>query len=1056
MPPADKTAQSSADALALPGSEIERLLCLGRDGALDDLQVAAADAWAMQLPSLASFAAWPDPAPRAKICIATEQIAGPVRNGGIGNTYASLALMLAKAGFDVTALYLRGSTVETHTIEYWIEDYAQKGVTLVPVPNYAAHEKLQTGADGWLHAPYNMLRWLIDNPMDVVHVSEWRGSAYLCLQAKRQGLAFAETLFVVKTSSPWMWNRLYGGHFVEKIDDLVKIQAERQSVELADVVVGGSLHLLRWMASQGYALPRPRTFVQPNVVTFDRLEPLMAERHLAGGTRVPIDEIVFFGRLELRKGLFVFCQAIRRLIRKGVALPPRITFMGKEGGRMPSHPDLEIGDYLRMVSADWPTQVQILTEFQQYDAVKYLLSGPRLAVMPSIIENSSMAVYEAAICGIPCVASDVGGNAELIVAEDHGHVLCDPHPVALGDRLEEALQLGGYVPRPSFDNTENLRIWQCFHRQLGGSLREDLLAQTRPAEPDAVPDGAAAATSVCIYCTGDLPALAATLASLAAQTSRPHEVLLGIDSERSDIVDEARALAGMQGITVRVVEAYDLDAGAAFDLLAREASGDFVHFLWEGATVVPDALATLQHAAHASGAHLLAYLHRLRSAGAPGAGASGGGAQIGGTQGKDALRAIVLGSVPDQFFRTDIRELPLFVRRTAYLQIGGFSADYRLIGHDHELVMRAMAAGLRCETVMRDLGTILNRPADWLRKAGYDIATSNFRAIRPFLSAAPLAMRDLLLYTRGAASARKPAAGAARPSGAPISVASPGAAAAARRPAPTPAAKPPAAPATRPPAAKSPATKPPAGKLRGPSDGAQLPPSDQLVRMLAARKVRQRDEVVGQFLGIHEGRIYGWAANLGTPGQPVDVALTVEGETTRLSAKHRFAEWADLPREAARNGFTFDMPKAYWSNEDGTHLSLIVAGSELVLASGVAVPPGIELDRVGVAGMCEGARDGTLTGWASFPEEPDRVVELAAYVDGAFLARFDADLPHPKTVHGRGGFQLPIPDALLGDSKVQIDLVMAETGIPMPNSPFSVTAQRFSVGRLAKVWKFGK
>ena len=192
-------------------------------------------------------------------------------------------------------------------------------------------------------------------------------------------------------------------------------------------------------------------------------------------------------------------------------------------------------------------------------------------------------------------------------------------------------------------------------------------------------------------------------------------------------------LAAAHGLTVRVIEAFDLDAGAGFDLLARAATGEHLLFLWDGATLVPDALATLHHAAQASGAQLLSYFHRVE------------GGQVAGLP---VLRGVVLGSVTDQFFRADHRELPLFVRADAYTQLGGFSSDYRVTGHDHELVMRAMLAGLRCETVLRELGAIRHRSADWMRMAGYDIAACHFRAIRPLLSGTPLALRDMLLHAR--------------------------------------------------------------------------------------------------------------------------------------------------------------------------------------------------------------------------------------------------------------------------------------------------------------------
>jgi glycosyltransferase involved in cell wall biosynthesis len=714
-------------------NDVERLLCSAApEGQLDALLPRADEAWETRLPGLETFGEWPEGERQTRICIATEQIMGPVRNGGIGNTYGALAIMLAKAGFDTTVLYLRGTKVETDTIEHWIEHYAQRGVKLVPCPDYAAAEGLTSNANRWLRVPYNMMRHLIEHPMDVVHVSEWRGTAYLSLLAKRQGLAFQNTLFLVKTSSPWMWNRLYGSHTLERADDLVKIHAERCSVEMGDVVIGGSLHLLRWMKSQGYALPQGRSFVQPNVATFDKLEPLMDSRAQPRGERMPIDEIVFFGRLEARKGLFIFCQAIRRLIRKGVTLPGRITFMGKPGGRMPSHPDYDPIDYIREVSRSWPVEIEILTDFQQYDAVKYLLDGARLAVMPSIIENSSMAVYEAAICGIPCVATDVGGNSELIDPADHAAVLCKPHPASLGDKLEEVLRLGGLVPRPSFDNTANVETWRRFHRQLGGPLREDLLDRVRPARPA----GGASTAAVAIYYTGDQAALEETLASLAQQDDALSEVLIALDAEEAGAREAALAALSHHTFAHRVVDAFDLDAGAAFNRLARETDAARVLFLWEGARLNPGALATLVRCGESAQAQVLNYLHRDRS-------------ETGSKARPGKLRATVISGPTDSFLWNDLVEVPLMVDRAAFLDLGGFTTDYRVLGYESEFIARAQLAGLTCQTVMAELGSIRAHSPAWMQQRGYDLAASSFRLIRPMLAATPLGIRDLLLLSRG-------------------------------------------------------------------------------------------------------------------------------------------------------------------------------------------------------------------------------------------------------------------------------------------------------------------
>lgn len=829
-------------------SELERLLCGPRiEGSLEDVAPRIEDAWDFHLPDLSVLPRGQEPWRKLRCCIATEDIAGPIRNGGIGTTYAALAELLAQLDHDSTILYLRGAEVETGDLEHWVEHYAAKGVRFVPVPDYATQEGFSSHADRWLRSPYNMMRYLQDNPMDVVHVSEWRGCGYFSLMAKRQGIAFANTLFVVKTSSPWMWNRLYGAEPVEKVDDLAKIHAERRSVELADIVVGGSLHLLRWMSSQGYRIPRGRAFVQPNVVSFAHLRDLLKKRGVERGARMPFNEIVFFGRLEGRKGLFVFCQAIERLLRQGVTLPPTITFMGKEGRRLTSRPDLTVLQYIAETTRDWPTKVKILTEYQQYQALDYLLDGPRLAVMPSVIENSSMAIYEAAICGVPCVASDVGGNMELVDKADWPHIFCKPHPLSLGDKLAEAIALGGYVPRPSFDNDANLETWRCFHDDLARGLQEQLLAAIDPPEADdlideadyddqadyddSVPeddealedepprpgdpgararagaprnwvqgvisgltrlwsppksdddeqfiqslrrartaDGAIAprasalepaaapegpqTISVCIYVGGAPGALRATLNSIVGQTAPPEDIWLALDADGPDPAPAIRALNAELGLDCRVVEAFDLDAGAAFNRAAEAAAGSHILFLWEGATLRPDALAILGRVAYRRDADVLTYMHRSPGRDAPSHGAKPG-----------ALNLQLMSSVSDAFYRQDVSPAPVMVRRAAFEQLGGFTQDHRQLGHEVELMARAQLLGLVCETVMSELGGAVGPHADWLARRGYDEAASRFRVIRPLLAASPLAVRELMLTAKGlqARAQARPAAKAKAP-----------------------------------------------------------------------------------------------------------------------------------------------------------------------------------------------------------------------------------------------------------------------------------------------------
>jgi glycosyltransferase involved in cell wall biosynthesis len=67
-------------------------------------------------------------------------------------------------------------------------------------------------------------------------------------------------------------------------------------------------------------------------------------------------------------------------------------------------------------------------------------------IVPSIpcagvIEATSLAVIESFACGVPVIASDLGGLAELIRSEITGFLFAPGDPVALGARLNEVLMM---------------------------------------------------------------------------------------------------------------------------------------------------------------------------------------------------------------------------------------------------------------------------------------------------------------------------------------------------------------------------------------------------------------------------------------------------------------------------------------------------------------------------------------------------------------------------------------------------------------------------------------
>ncbi|WP_432477643.1 glycosyltransferase family 4 protein [Nocardioides sp. GXQ0305] len=407
-----------------------------------------------------------------RVAIATEEIIGPVRNGGIASTYYHLAKGLANQGHDVEVLFLKGPVVQDETPEHWVDHYASFGVRLhyldMPtVPIWGA-------AATWQRRYAAAYEWLRDSePFDVVHTSEWRGGLVYALMAKRLGLAFRDTLFLVKTSSPYIWNRHYQMQPITHPDLVAAAHAEQKCVELADVVIGGSAHLISFMDQIGYRLPDTNVYVQPNIVDFSNVT---VEDRRPGARREPGDlvstrDLVFFGRLEARKGIQLFCNAVDVLHERG-EIPSSITFLGKWGAGLATHGGMSPQDYVAEKAHTWACPVEVVTDRNQAEALSFLCQRDVIAVMPSLIENSTMAVYEALEQRIPFIATSVGGTSELIDEADHEACLVEPTAHALSDRIGRVLREGQRVARPSFSNDDNLRVWYGFHAHVGDLIRE--------------------------------------------------------------------------------------------------------------------------------------------------------------------------------------------------------------------------------------------------------------------------------------------------------------------------------------------------------------------------------------------------------------------------------------------------------------------------------------------------------------------------------------------------------------------------------------------------------
>jgi glycosyltransferase involved in cell wall biosynthesis len=412
---------------------------------------------------------------RPTICIVTSELVGPFNNGGIGTSMTGLAQCLAEAGFPVTILYTGGKFTSPGELERWRRLYAGIGIAVDWIRHETAANLTGPVAGSGFVAPWLVYQYLCANPFDIVQFNDCMGEGFYCLAMKRLGSAFAGTAMFVGLHSPSQWIFEINRTLPDALLLSAFNYAERLSVRAADMLWSPSQYLLDWSREHGFARPAAtylQKYVLPSVPLFGRTE---GQEPAAKRERILPSEIVFFGRLEERKGLRLFCQALGSieplLLERGVT----VTFLGKPG-TVGNRPAL---DFLEEEALGWRFSWRLCTGLGQQQAVDLLRSGGGLAVIASPADNSPCTVYEALAYRIPFLAARTGGIPELIDSADGEAILFDYDSEALAAKLSGAIDAGIVPARPAEDPAETRRRW------IGGFERwRDFVGDAQDREPE--------------------------------------------------------------------------------------------------------------------------------------------------------------------------------------------------------------------------------------------------------------------------------------------------------------------------------------------------------------------------------------------------------------------------------------------------------------------------------------------------------------------------------------------------------------------------------------------
>ncbi len=347
---------------------------------------------------------------KPRVCVVSPEIVGPHANGGVGtHCYYLSAFLSQQLGQEVTFLYT--GRIERGTEHHWQDWFrANLGVEFVWIPPVRNLEHAPaTLRCGHVQTARDVYEWFRGREFAVCYFQEMLGHGFRCFQAKRLGLAFQNTTMTCTVHGSLEWVNQAMQKFPQA--GLGEVQAkymERYSIEHCDMLVSPSSHMLRWLDENEVKTP-PRKQLLPYLFNPD-LKP--------AGYRPVTNQIIFFGRLEVRKGLILLLDALLRMDREGAfsGQPVEVTFLGRSGYTPDGGGMASIEKYRPLFSP--AVTLKPMTELGHRQAMEYLCAhNDALVVCPSLVDNSPYAVIESLQLGVNLIAGRSGGIPELFANE---------------------------------------------------------------------------------------------------------------------------------------------------------------------------------------------------------------------------------------------------------------------------------------------------------------------------------------------------------------------------------------------------------------------------------------------------------------------------------------------------------------------------------------------------------------------------------------------------------------------------------------------------------------
>jgi glycosyltransferase involved in cell wall biosynthesis len=336
--------------------------------------------------------------------------------GGIARHVEDLAKALAKLGHEVSVVTLEFPDAPSYE--------ELKGVKIYRAPTQIGHPHFLTWALLFNHSIEKQLAD-IGEDFDVLHVHDWL-TAPAGISAKH---------FLHKPLVATLHSTEYGRSTLQSIDSFTIDSWEWWTTFEANKVIV-TTYSMRHEVCGHFHVPWEKVWIIPNAVDASKFQVSVDRNAVRARYLVEPNEklVLYVGRLVPQKGVEFLIQAVSRIAGRFGDAKFVIVGDGWLRGHLESLAD-QMGQRWRINFAGFIPDSELIALMRSADVL----------VIPSVYEPFGIVALEGMAAGVPVVASQVGGLAEVVEHEKTGEYVYMRNPESIAWGVERVLSNSGHA-----------------------------------------------------------------------------------------------------------------------------------------------------------------------------------------------------------------------------------------------------------------------------------------------------------------------------------------------------------------------------------------------------------------------------------------------------------------------------------------------------------------------------------------------------------------------------------------------------------------------------------